>query len=243
MKILKVFVDIPLLIAVSSACGFLTLISARTSVAGFKLFAAALTAITILFIYSHSASCSSIFIVTLSNGNVIEANSYSIEKDKVRLEYPVGEVTFPLNKVLSIKEKDGSVDLLQSAGVSAEHKEPKPSPKAVNSTALALSDRRPSMLGSSVRPKGPTNPDIKDNATQDAHAGAGRQPATASTQQPETPSVLPFGGSAEENVPLTNAIDRYLATDDENEQARLDQTINQLLDEEEQRQENENGAN
>ncbi len=88
-----------------------------------KLFAAALTAITILFIYSHSAFCSSIFIVTLSNGNVIEANSYSIEKDKVRLEYPVGEVTFPLNKVLSIKEKDGSVELLQSAGVSVEHKE------------------------------------------------------------------------------------------------------------------------
>jgi len=244
---------ISLLIEVSSACVFLTLNSARTSVAcleralNLKLFAAALTAITFLFIYSHSASCSSIFIVTLSNGNVIEANSYSIEKDKVRLEYPVGEVTFPLNKVLSIKEKDGSVDLLQSAGVSIEHKEAKPSPKAVNPTALALSDRRPSMLGSSVRPKGPTNRptnlDIKDNAMQDAHAGAGQQPATASTQQPETPAVLPFGGSAEENVPLANAIDRYLATDDENEQARLDQTINQLLDEEEQQQENDNGAN
>ena len=201
-----------------------------------KLLTAALTAITVLFIYSHSAFCSSIFIVTLSNGNVIEANSYSIEKDKVRLEYPVGEVVFPLKKVRSIKAKDGSVELLQSAGMSIEHKEPKPSPKAINPTDLALSGRQPSMLGSSTRPKGPTIPDIKNNAMRDAHAGAGQQPDTPRPQQPGTPAVLSFGGSAEENVQLNNAIDRYLATDDEAEQARLDQTINDLLNNEEQKQ-------
>ncbi len=200
-----------------------------------KLFAAALTAITILFIYSHSASCSSTFIVTLLNGNVIEANSYSLEKGKVRLKYPVGEVVFPLKNVRSIKEKDGSVELLQSAGVFVEHKEPKPSPEAVNPTALALSDRRPSTLGSAVRPKESTNPNIKGNPTQDANAGAGRQPDTP-TQQQESPRTVGLGESAEENVQLTDAMERYLATDDENEQVRLDQTINQLLYEEEQKQ-------
>ena len=187
MKILKVFVDIPILIAVSSACGFLTLISARTSVAGLKLFAAALTAITILFIYSQGAFCSSVFIVTLSNGNVIEANSYSIEKDKVRLEYPVGEVSFPRNKVLSIKEKDGNVELLQAAGVYVAQTVPKQPPKAVIQTA-ALSDRRPSMPGR-PGPAGPANPNMKDNAMQDAHAGAGQEPNTPSVQRPAIAST------------------------------------------------------
>ena len=111
-----------LLIAASSACVFIALSSARTSVAcleralNLKLFAAALTAITILFIYSHSASCSSTFIVTLLNGNVIEANSYSLEKGKVCLKYPVGEVAFPFKEVLSIKEKDGGVGAVAVSG-------------------------------------------------------------------------------------------------------------------------------
>jgi hypothetical protein len=207
-----------------------------------QLFAGALTAITILFIYSHSAYCASTFIITLSNGNVIEANSYSVEKDKVRLKYPVGEVAFPLKEVLSIKEKDGSLELLQSAGVFAKHKEHKPSPKAVNPNTLALSDRRLPMSGTPVRPKGSTNPDIKDNAAQGANEDAGRQLDMHKTRQPGTTGTVGFGESAQENTELTDAMERYLDTDDENERARLDQTINSLLYEEEQ-QENDNGAN
>jgi hypothetical protein len=238
-----------LFIASGSACVFLTLRSARTSAAGsrrassLKPFVAALTAFTILFIYSHNASCASTFIITLSNGNVIEANSYSIEKDKVRLKYPVGEVAFPLKEVLSIKEKDGSLDLLQSAGVFAQHKDPKPLHKAVSPTALALSDRRPSMLRSPVIPKGPANPDIKNNTAQFAHANAGRRPDMPKTRQPGTPVTLGFGDYAEDNADLTDAMERYLATDNDNERARLDQTINGLLNDEEQQQENDNSAN
>ena len=88
------------------------------------------------------------------------------------------------------------------------------------------------MPGSPVRPEGSANPDIKDNAAQRTHADGGRQQ--------ETPRSLGLGESAEENVQLTDAMERYLDTDDENEQVRLDQTINKLLQEEEQKQEDGN---
>ncbi len=64
------------------------------------------------------------YIVILSNGNTLSANSYKVEGGKVHLKYPVGEVTLPMSEVISISAgKDGG-EILQARGVA----QPKPEP-------------------------------------------------------------------------------------------------------------------
>jgi|GEM_PF-6727289 len=63
-------------------------------------------------------------VVLLSNGNKIEASSYTIKNGKVYLKYPVGEAAIPAKQVVSIKPSDGSAELLQSEGKFIQKQEP-----------------------------------------------------------------------------------------------------------------------
>jgi hypothetical protein len=56
------------------------------------------------------------YIVTLTNGNTITANSYRLEGRKVYLKYPVGEVAIPASEVAAVTTGDGSTLLLQVNG-------------------------------------------------------------------------------------------------------------------------------
>ena len=73
-----------------------------------------------LFLSTPSFAASA-YTVMLTNGNVLEANSYSVKNGKLYLQYPVGEAAIPLNQVVSIIGDDGSADLLQSKGKSIPH--------------------------------------------------------------------------------------------------------------------------
>ena len=81
-----------------------------------KAKSAMLLALLALSLSAGPALGSSAFTVTLANGNVVEANSYSIRDGRVYLRYPMGEASFPARQVTSIRSADGSVELLQSQG-------------------------------------------------------------------------------------------------------------------------------
>ena len=54
--------------------------------------------------------------VILKNGNTLSADSYRVEKNRLRLKYPLGEVEFPLSQVKSIRGDDGSSLLFHDRG-------------------------------------------------------------------------------------------------------------------------------
>lgn len=56
------------------------------------------------------------YIITLTNGNTITANSYRLEGRKVYLKYPVGEIAIPASQVAAVTTGDGSALLLQVNG-------------------------------------------------------------------------------------------------------------------------------
>ena len=63
----------------------------------------------------------SAYTIRLTNGNVLEVNSYTIKDGKVYLKYPVGQAVIPLKQVVSIIGDGGSADLLQSKCKSIPH--------------------------------------------------------------------------------------------------------------------------
>ena len=54
--------------------------------------------------------------VVLKNGNTISADSFRVEKNMLRLKYPLGEGEFPLSQVESIKWDDGTSLLFRDKG-------------------------------------------------------------------------------------------------------------------------------
>lgn len=54
--------------------------------------------------------------VILKNGNTLSADSYRVEKNRLHLKYPLGEVEFPLSQVKSIKGDDGASLLFRDKG-------------------------------------------------------------------------------------------------------------------------------
>ncbi len=179
-----------------------------------KAKSAMLMASLAMLLLSQPAFGASAFTVTLSNGNVIEANSYTIRDGRVYLKYPTGEASFPARQVTSIKSADGGVELLQSEGAFVPRKEPE---RATNASA----PDKPVI----VHGKGDLNP--RKPAARQRPARRNRdegQPAEASSTPTAPRQSDP---RVEELSRMLDSADPY----DEKQQQEIDKKMDAIFDE------------
>ena len=165
-----------------------------------------LSASLFLLLLSQPAFCSSLYTVTLVNGNVLEANSCTIRDGKVYLKYPVGEGAFQLRQVVSIKAGDGSVVPLQSEGVFV--------PKPVSATSK------------------PGEASVSPAAAAASPPVSGPDDILGRRQEMKEVTRSLTGGAFGSDSRTNDLVDQsFRATTDE-ERARADKALQELFDEE-----------
>jgi hypothetical protein len=109
--------------------------------------------------------------VELVSGVTLSANSYHIDKRRIYLEYPVGEVSFRLSELKSVSQDNQGVDLFQANGIRQEKQGPQPKeslakvePNRPAAATSAVSHARGSPSSASSRPAPSAIPDVKGGA-------------------------------------------------------------------------------
>ncbi len=174
-----------------------------------------------------SSFATSVYTVRLTNGNVLEANSYSVKNGKVYLLYPVGEAAIPLNQVVSIIGDGGSADLLQSKGESIPHTELKTSATASVATPRVLTT-------SNLQPKTPISgaPNNINNTSTFKEIREQIDEKTAAIQQTVSRSkpVNAYWGDNYDYDPVADALVQQLATADEKKAEEIGNQLNTIFD-------------
>jgi hypothetical protein len=109
--------------------------------------------------------------VELVSGATLNANSYHIDKGRIYLEYPVGEVSFRLSELKSVSPDNQGVDLFQANGIRQE----KQGPQAKENLAKVESNRPAAATSAVSQARGPSSsassspaisaiPDVKGGA-------------------------------------------------------------------------------
>jgi len=151
-------------------------------------------------------------IVTLKNGNTLTANSYRIEKNKIFLKYPVGEVEVQLPQVESLKEEDGTVRMFQTQGERQKQTEDAPKPAVVLPPVAGI----PAYQVSNSISTAPQYTEADKKKWLDRQAQVAAMPKT----EPEKKADA--------------FVDKYFAASDEdraNMDKELDSVLDQLIDE------------
>jgi len=154
------------------------------------------------------------YVVRLTNGNVLTANSYRIEHGRVYLKYPIGEAAVRESLVLSIETEGGVAEYFQSKGelVKSEPKLPEVGANPVPRPAMPVPDvsLTQSQQASPAKPQFP-----QDNLfPQDNQMPEDHKPVPA-TVTPQTAKVDKF-------------VDDYFSADD-NMKAAMDQNIDDIF--------------
>jgi hypothetical protein len=92
--------------------------------------------------------------VELVSGATLSANSYHIDKGRIYLEYPVGEVSFRLSELKSVSPDNQGVALFQANGIRQE----KQSPQAKENLAKVESNRPVAPTSGVSHAQGPSSP-------------------------------------------------------------------------------------
>ncbi len=154
------------------------------------------------------------YVVRLTNGNVLTANSYRIERGHVYLKYPIGEAAIKESLVLSIETEDGKAEYFQSKGelVKSEPKPPEVGAGSVTKPSMPTPDVSLTQ-GQPVAPAKPQAP--QDNLfPEDNQRPEDRKPVPATVTQ-QTANVDKF-------------VDDYFSAD-EKTQAVMDQNIDDIF--------------
>lgn len=152
------------------------------------------------FLFAPSADAS--VIVTLKNGNTLTANSYRIEKNRIFLKYPVGEVEVLLPRVESLKEEDGTVRMFQAQGERQKDEAPKPSVQQ-NATGLPAYPF--------AKSPAPAYTETDKNRLLEKRAEAAAMPKTMGEKKAD------------------DFVDKYFAASDE-DRAKMDKELDTVLD-------------
>jgi hypothetical protein len=91
--------------------------------------------------------------VELVSGATLNANSYHIDKGRIYLEYPVGEVSFRLSELKSVSPDNQGVALFQSNGIRQE----KQGPHAKENLAKVESNRPAAATSGVSHARGPSS--------------------------------------------------------------------------------------
>ena len=148
------------------------------------------------------------YVVRLTNGNVLTANSYRIERGRVYLKYPIGEAAIKESLVLSIETEDGKAEYFQSKGelVKSEPKLPEIGAKPVPKPAVPV-------------------PDI--SLTQDQPAAPDKPQAPQDNQKPEDHKPVP-ATVTQQSAKVDKFVDDYFSADD-NTKALMEQNIDDIF--------------
>jgi|GEM_PF-6360443 len=161
--------------------------------------------------------------IEFNSGSAVEANACRIEKGRIYLKYPVGEVSFPLSEVKSVVMDDRAATELQTAGT----------PQAA-STAQAREDSPAAELNqpsapapwASVQaaPSSPASPGNKQDFTKPQFTSESLNALVANSVEIQGEPVAPCD-------PQLEAIMQAMAnTTDAAQQAALLQKMNNLID-------------
>ncbi len=165
------------------------------------------------------------YIVTLTNGNVLEVNSYRLDKEKLYVKYPVGEGAFPVRQVVSIKSGDGSLVFLQAEGVFI----PQAAPAATRPAGSANE-------AANARPGG---------RRLSSHDDLDERPRTArdrgrSVDGPLEVQPAPAGDSGFGSDPLTSSVvDQSFRAASDEDRARVEKVLQKMFDADERNSGNE----
>ena len=152
------------------------------------------------------------YVVRLTNGNVLTANSYRIEHGRVYLKYPIGEAAIKESLILSIETEGGKAEYFQSKGELVKS-EPKLPEIGASSAPKPFKPEVSLMQGQPAAPAKPTVPQDKqfpqDNQTPEDRKFV---PATVT---PQTAKIDKF-------------VDDYFSAD-EKTQALMDQNLDAIF--------------
>jgi hypothetical protein len=147
--------------------------------------------------------------VELVSGVTLNANSYHIDKGRIYLEYPVGEVSFRLSELKSIAPDNRGVALFQANGI----RQAKESPQVMENSAKIESSQ----------------PVPRDSVT--SHEAGFSSPASSapapSTHVNNRPSEYVYDPKVDEIIS-----DMEAAGDDETKLADVEKKINKLFEDE-----------
>jgi hypothetical protein len=147
--------------------------------------------------------------VELVSGATLSANSYHIDKGRIYLEYPVGEVSFRLSELKSVSPDNQGVALFQANGI----RQAKESPQAKENLAK-IESNQPVAPGSRVaNATGPSSP-----------ASSAPAPSAHVNNQP---SEYVYDPKVEEIMS-----DMDSAGDDETKLADVENKINKMFEDE-----------
>jgi len=163
----------------------------------------------------------SVYTIRLTNGNVLEANSYTVKDGKLYLQYPVGEAAIPLNQVASIIGDGGSAELLQSRGKSIPHTEMKTSGTG-NHGSVATPK---AFTRGNLRPKTPISNTLKVMREQIEERKAAIQKIVSRSR----PVNAPLGDNSGYD-PVVDALVEKLATADEKQAEEIGNQLNAIFD-------------
>jgi hypothetical protein len=160
--------------------------------------------------------------VKLSSGVTVDANSYHIEKGRIYLEYPVGEVSFPLSEIKSVAADSGEVTEFQTRGVPQKEKEDTARPQGSLAKGVELNQSSAPATVASADADGPSvsqpNNVVKPRFTDEQLA------QLVSRSVADTSAPVPYDPDAE-------AIIQASENTDDAQQAELAKKINTLFDE------------
>ncbi len=171
------------------------------------------------------------YIITLTNGNTLSANSYTLEGGKVHLKYPVGEVTLPISEVVSISAGAGG-EILQARGVA----QPKPEPAAGSPRPGNLSNPSATALPGQATPAANARQAgikaMRDRFDEQKRLfQERRQQAMAAAREGTGSTSSAFGFfSHGGGDPETDALIDQLDTEDEVQRAEVEKKLEQRLD-------------
>jgi len=159
-----------------------------------------------LFFNSTGFCAETSYIVTLKNGNAIEANSCTVDNGRLLLKFPVGQAEIPISQVESVKDDKGmSLDLLQVRGVWIPGL---PEPKPVKGEPQNSNDCT-------------TLPGGRLFVSQSSQGGD-----YTSSNKPAVSSI----DDEAESKRVSDLLDSYFAATDEKEQEKLDKEIGRTID-------------
>lgn len=148
------------------------------------------------------------YVVKLTNGNVLTANSYRIERGRVYLKYPIGEAAIKESLVLSIETEAGVAEYFQSQG------------------ELVKSEPKPPEIGANPAPK-PAVPIPEVTYTQSQPAEPAKPKAPRDNQMPEDRKPV-SAAVAPQTAKIDKFVDDYFSAD-ENTKALMDQNIDDIF--------------
>lgn len=166
-----------------------------------------LSFILVLCVFSGVGLCDEhAFLVDLKNGNVIKANSCTVDNGKLLLKFPVGQAEIPISQVDSVKDDKGMcLDLLQAQAVLIPGL---PEPKCIAGGSKISDVRTLSTVGQPV-------------VSQSAHGG--------NTTLSKISAVSCIDDEAESKR-VSDLMDAYFDATDGKEKEKLDKELERTID-------------